>query len=141
SRLCALMGDTRVGAPALVDTHDERRSTMGKFLDHRQASRPTVQEPSPSAVCFLPCLRRYRLPLAVTVEVERGRPATVRSAARGIPNGDVVHAAGPWRTSGSWWMPGGGQWDRDEWDIELVDGGCYRLVRDRLTGRWEIEGE
>ena len=26
SRLCALMGDTRVGAPALVDTHDVRRS-------------------------------------------------------------------------------------------------------------------
>ncbi len=146
SRLCALMGDTRVGAPALVDTHDERRSTMGKFL----ASKPQAPRTAsglwaprfrPAALCFLPCLRRYRLPLAVTVEVERGRPATVRSAARGIPNGDVVHAAGPWRTSGSWWTPGVGQWDRDEWDIELVDGGCYRLVRDRLTGRWEIEGE
>ena len=36
SRLCALMGDTRVGAPALVETHDERQSTMGMFLATRR---------------------------------------------------------------------------------------------------------
>ncbi|HEX7780757.1 MAG TPA: hypothetical protein VF424_16015, partial [Vicinamibacterales bacterium] len=60
---------------------------------------------------------------------------------RGIPGGDIVNVAGPWRSSGRWWAPGDGQWDRDEWDIELVCGGCYRLVRDRFTGRWEIEGE
>jgi hypothetical protein len=157
SRLCALMGDTRVGAPALEDTHDERRSTVEKFTGQgqrpkaagqRQAStsagrasvdehapRPTPHAPRP------PCLRRYRIPLAVTVEVERGRPASVRAHTRGIPGGDIVNVAGPWRSSGRWWAPGAGQWDRDEWDIELVSGGCYRLVRDRFTGRWEIEGE
>ena len=145
SRLCALMGDTRVGAPALVDVHDERRSTMAAFLE--QGPRPRAQGPRngnpehPKTSAFIPCLRRYRLPLAVTVEVERGRPATVRSTARGIPGGDVVNVAGPWRTSGGWWAPGMQYWDRDEWDVELVSGGCYRLVRDRLTGRWEIEGE
>ena len=100
-----------------------------------------VSETQAQEISFVPCLRRYRLPLVVSVEVERGRPATVRSAARGIPSGDVVNVAGPWRTSGRWWAPADGQWDRDEWDIELVSGGCYRLVRDRLTGRWEIEGE
>jgi protein ImuB len=138
SRLCALMGDTRVGAPALVDTHDERRSTMGRFLGRRQ---PAACGLPPAVSSFVPCLRRYRFPLSVSVEVERGRPATVRSASRGIPSGDVVNVAGPWRTSGRWWTPGNDQWDRDEWDIELVSGGCYRLVRDRITGRWEIEGE
>jgi protein ImuB len=155
SRLCALMGDTRVGAPALVDSHDERRSTMTAFMDEGQrqkaegkklqasiskpqASRLTPQAPRPD---FVPCLRRYRIPLAVMVDVERGRPVSVRSTARGIPSGDIVNVAGPWRTSGSWWAAAGQPWDRDEWDIELVSGGCYRLVRDRLTGRWEIEGE
>ncbi|HYN07606.1 MAG TPA: hypothetical protein VES67_09470 [Vicinamibacterales bacterium] len=153
SRLCALMGDTRVGAPALVDTHDERRSTMTTFLGDTRPPpslvRASAGKQGPSAgsreaaktATFTPCLRRYRLSLAVTVEVERGRPTTVRSTARGIPSGDVVNVAGPWRTSGRWWAPGDGRWDRDEWDVELVDGGCYRLVRDRLTGRWEIEGE
>jgi len=75
------------------------------------------------------------------VDVERGRPVSVRSTARGIPSGDIVNVAGPWRTSGDWWAARGQPWDRDEWDIELVSGGCYRLVRDRVTGRWEIEGE
>ena len=145
SRLCALMGDTRVGAPALVETHDERQSTMGMFL--ARGPRPKAQGPrdgnpeNPKTSTFIPCLRRYRLPLAVTVEVERGRPATVRSTARGIPGGDVVNVAGPWRTSGGWWAPDQQHWDRDEWDVELVSGGCYRLVRNRITGRWEIEGE
>ena len=134
SRLCALMGDTRVGAPALVDSHDERRSTLEKFT----GQGATPQSPRPD---FVPCLRRYRIPLAVMVDVERGRPVSVRSTARGIPSGDIVNVAGPWRTSGSWWASGGQPWDRDEWDIELVSGGCYRLVRDRVTGRWEIEGE
>ena len=148
SRLCALMGDTRVGAPALVDTHDERRSSMEKFLagerpregPRRKAQGPSVPEQN-HATAFIPCLRRYRLPLAVVVEVERGRPATVRSTARGMPGGDVVNVAGPWRTSGGWWAPGDQDWDRDEWDVELVTGGCYRLVRNRISGRWEIEGE
>jgi protein ImuB len=151
SRLCALMGDTRVGAPALVDSHDERRSTMTAFMEEgtrqkaegkkHQAPIPKPQTPNPA---FVPCLRRYRLPLAVIVDVERGRPVSVRSTARGIPSGDIVNVAGPWRTSGHWWALGNeqnDQWDRDEWDIELVSGGCYRLVRNRLTGRWEIEGE
>ena len=151
SRLCALMGDTRVGAPALVDTHDDRRSTMATFTG--QGPRPKAQGPSLTPPTFAhssfggqadsrpPCLRRYRIPLAVIVEVERGRPASVRAHTRGIPGGDIVNVAGPWRSSGRWWAPGDGQWDRDEWDIELVCGGCYRLVRDRFTGRWEIEGE
>ena len=145
SRLCALMGDTRVGAPALVDSYDDRRSMMEKFTG--QGPRPRAQGPTPHASSFTPqaakppCLRRYRIPLAVTVEVERGRPASVRAHTRGIPGGDIVNVAGPWRSSGRWWAPGDGQWDRDEWDIELVTGGCYRLVRDRFTGRWEIEGE
>jgi hypothetical protein len=159
SRLCALMGDTRVGAPALVDTYDERRSTMTTFMEQavkRQAPGPGPKAPDPSPSipspsplpsalcplpCHVPCLRRYRIPLAVTVTVERGRPASVRANTRGIPGGDIVNVAGPWRSSGRWWAPGDGRWDRDEWDIELVTGGCYRLVRDRFTGRWEIEGE
>jgi protein ImuB len=147
SRLCALMGDTRVGAPALVDTHDERRSTVEKFTGQgkrqkAEGKRVDKQTPSPTPQAALPpCLRRYRIPLAVSVEVERGRPASVRAHTRGIPGGDIVNVAGPWRSSGRWWAQDDEQWDRDEWDIELVCGGCYRLVRDRFTGRWEIEGE
>jgi hypothetical protein len=31
-------------------------------------------------------------------------------------------------------------WDRDEWDVELADGGVYRLAKSRATSQWVIEG-
>jgi len=55
--------------------------------------------------------------------------------------GEILWAAGPWRSSGDWWEQQG--WARDEWDI-AVQGeagiALYRLVRDRLDGRWILEG-
>lgn len=64
--------------------------------------------------------------------------------------------AGPWRTSGAWWhasnvpgaqsrQPGARQagarsWDRDEWDVSLVDGVTYRLFRERSGDHWFVDG-
>jgi protein ImuB len=61
-------------------------------------------------------------------------------SARGVTGGAVVACAGPWRTSGYWWALDKSGWDRDEWDVELADGGVYRLARDRSSGGWVIEG-
>jgi hypothetical protein len=46
-------------------------------------------------------------------------------------------AAGPWRNAGGWW---GQRWDRDEWDVSLANGLTCRLVQDRTTGQWLIDG-
>ena len=81
---------------------------------------------------------------------------------RGVTSGAIVQAAGPWRTSGEWWNDGSAylsshrthpttaphpthlthptQWDRDEWDIALVDGTVYRIFVEREVGQWFIEG-
>jgi protein ImuB len=67
-------------------------------------------------------------------------PVRVVPSARGLTGGQVVHRAGPWRSSGAWWTLGASAWDRDDWDLELADGGVYRVARNRLTGIWEIEG-
>jgi hypothetical protein len=75
------------------------------------------------------------------VRVERGAPVSVVPARRGLPGGDIVGRAGPWRTSGGWWTTGRGAWDRDEWDVQVAGGSCYRLVERRDTAQWEIEGE
>jgi hypothetical protein len=87
-----------------------------------------------------PVLRRFRLPMAARVTVSHGGPVRVLPSARGLAGGEVVARAGPWRSSGRWWTGGEAAWDRDEWDLELTDGGVYRLVRDRRTGIWVIEG-
>jgi protein ImuB len=143
ARLSALVGESRVGAPALVDTHDARAAAMAPFrvTDLARASSADAAPAAPH-VAALPAtvVRRFRLPVAIAVDVERGRPVRVGSAP-GVPAGAVVHSAGPWRSSGRWWALDRTGWDRDEWDVELVDGRCYRIARDRATGRWELDGE
>lgn len=140
ARLGALMGDTRVGVPVLLDTFDARRVEMTAFqLPKSTAKTVAVRPPTPSRQAG-PCLRRFRLPIAAHVVVERGVPVRVVPAARALAGGDVVEAAGPWRTSGGWWTFDQAVWDRDEWDLELTDGGVYRVTKDRQRGVWEIEG-
>jgi len=159
ARLGALMGESRVGAPVVLDSHDDRGAGMRMFavtesparsrgrasaMAAAAAPRPAAgSQAMPQAVSqAVPqaALRRFRLPVAARVTVERGGPVRVMPATSAIAAGRVVHRAGPWRSSGRWWTADR-WWDRDEWDVELAAGGCYRLARDRITGRWEMEGE
>ena len=154
ARLGALMGESRIGAPVLLDTHDDRAISMKVFnptSGTRHLALGTRGSPVPSAECPVPdpdlqekecraALRRFRVPVVVRVTVDRGVPTHVAAASE-IAAGAVVSCAGPWRTSGRWWATDRSDWDRDEWDVELTGGACYRLARNRGTGQWEMEGE
>ncbi len=48
----------------------------------------------------------------------------------------ILTAAGPWRASGDWWTTA--TWDREEWDVELSNGGLYRVYH--ASQRWFLEG-
>jgi protein ImuB len=72
------------------------------------------------------------------VAVEHGRPVHIASSRRGVPSGAIVQAAGPWRTSGSWWSDE--RWNRNEWDVALKSGAVCRLFQDRTTKRWFLDG-
>lgn len=139
ARLGALMGETRVGHPILLDTEDARAVAMAPWpRGDAGGARMAPVRPRPQGPVL--ALRRFRLPIAARVTVSQGAPARVVPAARDLQGGDVVHRAGPWRTSGRWWTSDRTAWDRDEWDLELTDGVVYRLARDRTTGVWVIEG-
>jgi protein ImuB len=163
ARLRALAGESRVGAPAVLNSHDERGAGMQTFSVTPSASLATPssrstrslndsgsvsdrpgagspQQPMPPATPRI-VVRRFRLPIAVRVEVERGGPVRVIPSSSAIPASRIVNRAGPWHSSGRWWSIDRTGWDRDEWDVELANGGCYRLARDRKSGSWEIEGE
>jgi len=146
ARLGALMGDARVGAATLVDSHDSRSVAMTVFQlpkdskDSKGKRQRAESRALPFALCPLPLIRRLRLPIAARVVVEHGAPIRVMPSVRGLAGGAVVARAGPWRTSGAWWTFDRTAWNRDEWDVELSDGGVYRLVRDRQRSVWEIEG-
>jgi hypothetical protein len=191
ARLGALVGESRCGTPALVDTHRPDGFQMQGFQGQGsgfkvQRPRPERDSPEPARGENSPnasewgwgpasgtqstrerealgggapsaqkklavseelatlrepfTLRRFRPPVAVRVAVESGRPVRVAIDRRGMPGGEVVQAAGPWRSSGAWWIDDTVRWDRDEWDVALSDGSICRLCRDRQSGQWELEG-
>ena len=147
ARLSALVGEARIGSAVLLDSHRPDAFAMTRFAPE-----------SPTAVgangANGAVLRRQRIPPAIRVSVEHGRPVHLAASKRSMPQGAVTQAAGPWRTSGGWWSgadacraeglePGHratAGWDRDEWDVALKSGAVCRIYQDRTTERWFLEG-
>jgi protein ImuB len=137
ARLSALMGDTHVGSPQLVDSWKPGAFEMAAF---QVEEVPTVPEVPKGEDAEVPsALRRFRFPIPTRVTVQEGRPIRVTTDRQGFSSGAIAQAAGPWRTSGEWWQDGQA-WDRDEWDVAMADGTVYRLVVERGVGQWFLEG-
>jgi protein ImuB len=158
ARLIALMGETHIGSPRLVDSWKPGAFEMHPFQVQSSKFKvqsssaapggPVAPAPMPPAAPVPPvspvtssALRRFRLPVPARVHVQDGRPVRVLVDRRGVTGGPVLQAAGPWRTSGEWWNDGSGRWwDRDEWDVAIADGTVYRLYVERDIGQWFLEG-
>jgi protein ImuB len=148
ARLGALVGQDRIGAPALVDTHRPGAFAMASFaLEHGTSMKSSVvsHQPPADAASHPPptsALRRCRQPVPARVTVDAAqRPVRVSSDRRGFAGGAVLACAGPWRTSGGWWEEKEERaWSRDEWDVSLADDVVYRIYRDRVTDGWFIDG-
>jgi protein ImuB len=139
ARLSALLGESRVGAPTLVDSHRPGAFAMARFSGGDEGVPSTPGDggtgpPSEPRVAF----RRFRVPVPARVTVHAGRPVRVTTGRLGLDGGAVTSVVGPWRTSGEWWRVEG--WNRDEWDVALADGGIYRIHRDRSRDRWLMDG-
>jgi protein ImuB len=132
ARLQALMGETRCGSPALVDSWKPEAFEMRQFapMDSNVLHPVEVKDVAVA-------LRRFRHPVPARVGVANGKPARVTIDRRGLSGGGVADCAGPWRSSGDWWREG---WDRDEWDVTLTDGATYRVFRSRDTEQWFVDG-
>jgi protein ImuB len=157
ARLQALMGETRCGSPALVDSWKPGAFEMTPFAPvDTNALRVSVPPPfdsrsgrpelSRGARCVTVkdvavALRRFRHPVPARVRVDEGKPSRVTIDRHGFSGGGVARCAGPWRTSGHWWRKRESDgWDRDEWDVTLTDGATYRLFRARDTEQWFVDG-
>jgi len=174
ARLTALMGEDRVGSPVTVDTWEPGAFEMHTFAPH-DATAAAEQGNSLGGVAQWPpamedvanapkmAIRRFRIPIPARVHMAEGVPARIYSERRGLTGGIVERYAGPWRSSGGWWIDGAGEaggagrasvvrerpavrlvtkggWDHDEWDVTLNDGATYRVYRERDTDAWFIEG-
>ena len=130
ARLAALVGSGRVGVAEIENTHrpDAVRLATPRF--HEIAANES-DEMDDRAI-GLP-LRRYRPPFPAQVQVVRQVPAYVVSE---TAHGRVADALGPYRAGGGWWDRE--NWSVEEWDIELADGGLFRL--NRQQEQWFVEG-
>lgn len=162
ARLSSLMGEGRCGSPALVDSFRPGRVAMAPF-----APSTSGAEWHDHATILVSVVRRLRPPLAIRVDTIEGRPSRVWGQGAGVA-GTVRQCSGPWRGSGAWWMSGAGgpsgpggtpehgveharashgqmadiatAWNLEEWDVELSDGGVYRVSQSQPDGQWFLEG-
>ncbi len=164
--LFALLGPDRVGSPRTVDSHCPERFAL---VEYSPPPPPEVRRP-PRRGRGLLTVRTLRPPVALEVisttapqaadppnagEVREpsppgeaaprvGRLLSVQSlteedaAKRPRISGRVRVASGPWNLEEEWWTENSAE--RDYWDVELSDGGVYRIYLDRKTGDWYADG-
>jgi protein ImuB len=127
ARLGALMGETRCGSPDVVDSWQPGAFAMKPFMpkeaapnsalsfrsgdpepqssdEPRITDESRVRTPGPEPRAPSLALRRFRMPVIARVQVHDGQPIRVMTDPRGLAGGRVVTSAGPWRTSGGWWL-------------------------------------
>jgi len=142
ARIAGIVGEQKVGAVELLDTHHPEGFRMRRFV--AEVARKIPQKKTPDAAeaqAAVTALRRFRPPLRTNVTLENGQPLRLTCPNKKEVQGEILWKAGPWRFSGDWWERDA--WSRDEWDLAVRNGDAvafYRLVHDLLGGGWFIEG-
>jgi protein ImuB len=156
ARLGKLVGEGNLGCAELVDSHRPESFRMARFVvaseqnKQRGKNKPKVKENS-NTRATVTGLRVIRPAQAVRVEMRDEQP--VRVYLWGM-RGEVVAAAGPWRSSGDWWQEDA--WQQDEWDLAIAfpsapkeaqqkrsewpKQGLYRIYYDVLQQGWFLRG-
>jgi protein ImuB len=142
ARIAGMVGEQKVGALELLDTHHPEGFRMRRFVAEVARKVPQKKnQDSEELQSAITALRRFRPALRASVTLQNGQPARVSCSKRKELQGEVLWKAGPWRFSGDWWDREA--WSRDEWDLALKNGEAvsfYRLVHDLLGGEWFLEG-
>lgn len=159
ARLFALLGPGRVGSPRPVNGHRPERFSL---VDYSPPPPPKIrQQPATGRGLLAVRVVRPPIPLEVLVDgppndpPDEIRETTASQCAdaqprkvRALPNdtsskqlrlqGSVKVASGPWNLEEEWWTKD--PIERDYWDVELTDGGIYRIYRERTSGDWFVDG-
>src|SRR5262249_10031174 len=138
ARIESLCGAGQVGAPQVSDTHRQDAATLAEFqLAHARRREASLARDTALPPRGVLALRAIRPPQPV--RVHGGKPPVDVSLQRGdSEGGGVLDAAGPWRLFGEWW--GEERFARDYWDVELSDGGLYRLYHNLSDDSWYVDG-
>ena len=149
ARIENTVGEERVGAPALVDSHRPGAFQQNRFVLLEASGALKVG----AETAMRAALRIFRPPLVAKVELREKRPAVV--ICEGARK-SVLALAGPFRAKGGWWSES--PWARDEWDVlipalrpkyessfamsksEKEETALYRIYLDLRSSGWFVEG-
>ena len=146
ARIQSTVGENRVGAPVVLDTHSPNAFQQNRFVLPEMKENRQVTERLTTAA-----MRIFRPSLPATVDFQEGKPTFL--GCEGTRR-RILAFAGPWRTKGDWWSET--KWARDEWDIKVrplrqrvqsessreseEETALYRVYKDLRAKRWFVEG-
>ena len=146
ARIQSTVGESRVGAPVLLDTHSPNAFQQNRFVLAEMKEKRQVTERQTTVA-----MRLFRPPLPATVDFQEGKPTFLGCEGARMR---ILAFAGPWRTKGDWWSET--KWARDEWDIKVrplrqrvqsessreseEETALYRVYKDLRAKRWFVEG-
>jgi protein ImuB len=136
-RITSVVGEGNAGSPQLPDSHQPDAFLVQKFSTTAVAEKEQPKESIPQI-----SLHVFRPPVPARVQMLGNQPVSVSFQGS---SGKVIHASGPWRTSGHWWEDK--SWQEDSWDLEIAFSGApapasgfYRFSYDGLLEKWFVRG-
>jgi len=145
ARIVGIVGEDKIGSLELLDTYRTEGFRMQRFAPNSNDNLKNKSNDKEKDTATVTALRIFRPTVPATVTLRDGNPTHIACPKRKGKDkeiqGQILWAAGPWRSSGDWWEQEA--WSRDEWDIAVqaeTEITLFRLVRDLLAGRWFVEG-
>ena len=162
ARIASVVGEGNVGSPQLLDSHQPDAFLMRNFSGaavtapifggrsqrfSKGGTRSGFTNYSHEETTSQIALHVFRPPVLARVRLQRNKPifAAFQDRAGQDRSGKVIHASGPWRTSGHWWEEK--SWLEDSWDLEIVFSGdspprhgFYRFSYHGLQEKWFVRG-
>ncbi|MEO6992341.1 MAG: hypothetical protein ABI273_01815, partial [Lacunisphaera sp.] len=130
ARLSAIVGPENVGTPQLENTH---QPDAVKLITPHAVIPPPARAPVHAPLG--PPLRRFRPPFPARLELADGEPRYLWTE---YISGEIARRSPPYCSSGEWWERDRA-WQQTEWDLELAQGGLYRLTK--IADAWFLDGE
>lgn len=133
-RLQRLVGSDKVGSPRRIDSHKPGLFKLVPLPHEIVSEQADLEKTENGPPVVGPVFCRYPTGYRASVKLRDGVPVMVESSRI---TGVVLKCHGPWKCQGDWWH-GGKEWERTEWDVELLKKGVFRLVDDGKS--WAVEG-
>jgi protein ImuB len=128
NKLKKLVGEENVGVPVIVD--QRLAEAFALDADAMPNGRERLEVRHEKAVI---AFNYFHPPIRAEVLVREGRLVFVRTQSF---SGHVKEYSGVWKSNSKWWDK---PWRTQEWDVEIENGGVYRLCK--AGKEWFLAGE